>query len=162
REEVPSLREGVIDFIGTEVKPGEKVPAHIRTWTIEINGQPRLIRELKEDDEIKEGDLLARLDARLATADLKIKTAKVSAAMADHVAANKLTEEGKARFDTAMSLRRQGRGAISEEDVRGAMVTWEKYGLDAKTKAEGINSARAEEDQSKVILEMHDIRSKIN
>src|SRR5438105_4128126 len=33
REEVPSLREGVIDFIGTEVKPGEQVPPNLRTWT---------------------------------------------------------------------------------------------------------------------------------
>jgi WD40 repeat protein/multidrug efflux pump subunit AcrA (membrane-fusion protein) len=162
REEVPSLREGVIDFIGTEIKPGEQVPPHIRTWTIEINGQKKQIRELKEDDEIKEGDLLARLDARLATADLKIKTAKVTAAQADYTAACKLTEEGKARYDTNMSLKRQGRGAVSDEEVRGALVTWEKYGLDAKTKYEGINSARAEEDQSKVILELHDIRSKIN
>src|SRR5262249_13699194 len=61
REDVPSQRNGVLDFIGTEVKSDEMVPRHIRTWTVKLGEKDVLIRELKEGDEIREGDLLGRL-----------------------------------------------------------------------------------------------------
>src|SRR5262245_62168447 len=73
REDVPAQRNGVLDFIGTEVKPDEMIHKHIRTWTAKLGDKEVLIRELKEGDEVKEGDLLGRLDARLAMAEFDIK-----------------------------------------------------------------------------------------
>src|SRR5262249_54769235 len=96
KQDVPALREGYLEFVGREIQPGEVRPSHIRSW--QEDGKP--FRELKEDDEIKEGDLLGRLDTRLAKAELNIKEAKTVAARADYAAAIKLTEEGYQRFQT--------------------------------------------------------------
>jgi WD40 repeat protein len=156
KQEVPSLREGYLEFIGREVRPGEVVPSHIHTWTGE-NG--KLFRQLKEGDEVKENDLLARLDTRLAQAELNIKAAKHIASQADYVAAQKLTEEGRQRFQTAERL--FASRAISLEDLRGAEVTWQKYRQEEVAKKEAINSAKAEMEQAQVVLQLHDIRSKI-
>jgi WD40 repeat protein len=161
REDVPAQRNGVLDFIGTEVKPDEMVPRHIRTWTVHLGEKPVLIRELKEGDEVREGDLLGRLDARLAMAEYDIKKSKVTQAVADASASEKLTEEGNQRYQTALKLKRTG-NAISEEDVRGAWVTWQKYYQETIAKKEAIATAQAELKQAMVVLEMHEIRSKIN
>src|SRR5437870_3204819 len=32
KQDVPAQREGVIEFIGREIRPGEVVPSHLRTW----------------------------------------------------------------------------------------------------------------------------------
>src|SRR5262249_17901015 len=72
----------------------------------------------------------------------------------------KLTEEYMARYQTQIRLRQTK--ATSEEDLRGAKVQWEKTGLEALAKKESIKSAKAEEEQSRVMLELHEIRSKID
>lgn len=162
REDVPAQQNGVIEFIGTEVKPNEVVPPHVAKWKTMLGDKEVWIRELKEDDEVREGDLLAKLDSRRAMAEYDIKKSKVTQAIADASASEKLADEGKARYDTAQKLRRGGAGAISEEDVRMAMVTWHKYYLETVAKKEGVATAQAELRQAAVLVEMHEIRSRIN
>jgi RNA polymerase sigma factor (sigma-70 family) len=77
---VPSLLDGVIVSIGTEIKEGEKVPAD-RLVTVQVGGKKREFRRLKKGDTVIEGQLLARLDDRLTRAEsaVEIKEAKAIA-----------------------------------------------------------------------------------
>ena len=88
KEEVPSQRDGVLRFIGVEVKPDEQVSPYDRLGPFEMaDGSKRTFRRLKDGDKVKENDLLAQVDDTLAVADLRIKEAKLQAAKADMVAA---------------------------------------------------------------------------
>jgi WD40 repeat protein len=160
---VPALRDGAMEFIGTEVKPGDTVPAgsdNREVKEFEFGDTKKLIRELKEGDVIREGDLLGRLDARLALSEFVVAEAKVKAAIADLDASEKTREEARARYDTQQRLKRSG-NATSEEEVRGALVTWQRYIAEAVSKRSGIDSAKAELQAAKTKLELHELRSKI-
>lgn len=159
-QNVPALRNGAIEFIGTEIKTGEVVPPHVRTWEVQYGDKKKMIREVREGDEVKVNDLLGRLDARLANADYLIRQAKVTAAVADWEASQKLTEETYARYDTQKKLW-QNR-ATSFEEMRGAGVTWEKYVKETVAKQAAIETSKAELKQAETVLDMHEVRSKIN
>jgi WD40 repeat protein len=160
KEEVPSQEDGVLKVIGTDVKPGEVVPPD-RLREVKIGDQVRLFRVLKEDDSVVEGQLLALLDDSLARQDLEVRSAKIAAAKADKVAAEKTRDEAHWRYLTADDLRRHGR-AISDEELRGAKLLEEKSHYEFISKTEAVTTAQAEAKSSATVLQMHEIRSSIS
>lgn len=160
KQSVPALRDGALDFIGTEVKPGAVVPAGVKTWKVVFPDGERVYRELKEGDVVQEGDLLGMLDVRLPQSDVKIKASKVKAAEADALASERTRDEALARYQTQQNLHRNR--ATSEEDLRGAWVTYQRYLQEAISKKEAIDSAKAELEQANTILELHELRAKIS
>src|SRR5262249_38721991 len=64
RQEVPSQRDGVLLFVGTEVKPGEQVGPD-RLIIVKRGDQETRYRRLKEGDTVEAGQLVALLDDRL-------------------------------------------------------------------------------------------------
>src|SRR5947209_17969878 len=62
--EVPSQRDGVLLFIGTDIKGGDKV-APGRTVTVKVGGAVKKYRRLEVGDQVEGGQLLARVDDRL-------------------------------------------------------------------------------------------------
>jgi WD40 repeat protein len=157
-EEVPAQRDGTIDFICTETKPGEAVPED-RQIVVEENGQRKVYRELREGDRIEPGQLMAILDERLDRAEYEVKEAAVKAAQADLVAAEKTRDETRERWLTANRLFQTH--ANSEEDVRGAKLLWDTKTFDAVAKREAVAKAKAEANAAKTLVEMHQVRSKI-
>src|SRR5262249_20786907 len=96
---VPARQQGVIEVVGREGRPGEKVPADKL-----INVQGRKYVRLVEGDSIRKGELLARIDDALARVDVDIKVAKVDASEAEVVASSKTKEEAKTRYDALLEL----------------------------------------------------------
>jgi WD40 repeat protein len=156
KEEVPAQRDGVIKFIGTEIREGEAVPAELEIPVL-VNGEKKRYRKLKEDDYVEAGQLLAVLDDRLARDDEAIKNGKIRAAEADYIAAEKAKDETQARYYTQLRLEKSH--ATSAEDVRGALFTWQKATQDALSKKEAVGLARLEYKSAQTIVQMHEIRS---
>ncbi|GIW81812.1 MAG: hypothetical protein KatS3mg105_3619 [Gemmatales bacterium] len=161
KEEVPAQRDSVILFIGTEIQPGEEVPAD-RLIRVHIDGQERQFKRLREGDFVKKGQLLAMLDDKVARDEYNIQKGKITVAEAELAAAEKTRDEAKARYDTALRLRGKVRTAISEEDVRAAKLNWDRYHFEAIVKRKAIELAKLECNKAKTILEMHEIRSSID
>lgn len=114
---------------------------------------------VKEDDVVKEGDLLATLDDRLANAELKIKDARLKAAKADYDSTLKMEAEAKIQFEGAKELYFIKR-AISKEEYRKAELMNDKYHADSVSKGEAVNLAEAELNQAQVMAEMYLIKAK--
>jgi len=76
---VPSQRDGVLLVVGREHKEGEKVRAD---WlvTVKEGSQTETYVRLKEGDVVEEGQLLARVDDRLARIDLDVAKSKLEGA----------------------------------------------------------------------------------
>ncbi len=64
-----------MQFVGTEIKKGEKVPAE-RIIEVKLGAAKRQFRRLREGQAITEGQLLIQLDDRVARSDMTIKEAK--------------------------------------------------------------------------------------
>jgi RNA polymerase sigma factor (sigma-70 family) len=151
---VPSQRDGILTVVGAEIKDGEKVADDD---AIAVAG--RKYRRLREGDMVEEGQLLARVDDRLARIELTVKQSKLVAAEADHRAAVAVGEEAKARLANVNRL--QQAKAIAEDEVRAAALTFERYVEEARAKEAAVKQAQADVEAAKTILEMYEIRSPI-
>lgn len=169
KQEVPSQKDGVLLYIGRPVKAGEEqtLVGQNRLIPIRHAGQQIHIREWREGDIVTAGDLLALVDDRLARDDLAIAQAKVTSSEAEFTSSEKTRDETKARWDTAQRLYRGGGsrsggvGAISEEDVRGARLTYERYLYEAISKKEAVELSKREQNKAQTTVEMHEIRAAI-
>jgi WD40 repeat protein len=163
-QDVPAQRDGVVRYlIGREVKEGEP-PSDDPNEIVEVvrGKDKKRYHRLKESDRVEKDQLLAILDDRLAQADLLVKASKVTAAEADQTAAKKIKEEYEERNRSALKLRTGGGfAAISEEDVRMAKVQAEKAKYDEVAKEKATDSARAEYEAAKTVVDMHEVRSSI-
>ena len=164
KEEVPSERDGVISFIGTEVRPEDrsKYPGKIFERQIGPNKTPRFYRPLREGDVVAEGDLLAQVKEDLARAEVYSKIAKLHAAEADMTSSEKTKEESYQRLLTQRTLYSQLHSATSKEDLRGAELTYNRYVYETVSKVEAIKVAQEELNQAKTTLDQYEIRSKIS
>lgn len=155
KEDVPAQHEGVLLFIGTEVAEGEAVLAD----RIITHGSKRY-RKLREGDVVKAGQLLARLDDRIARSEVGIRTGKLASARAELTASEKTRDEARTRLDSGLKLQK-GR-AISSEDFAERRLVFEKVSCEVLSKKEAVELARLELDQAKTALEMYEIRSSID
>jgi RNA polymerase sigma factor (sigma-70 family) len=153
---VASLRDGVLVVIGTEIQEGEQL-APDQVVTVKLGDEVKRYRRLNEGDRVEEGQLLARLDDRLAREEVAIRQAKATAAEADFRAAEKTRDEAQERWNTAIRLRKTG--AISNEDYRAARLGFDRSYAEAVSKEQAIEVAKREQRQAEVIVEMHEIRS---
>ena len=160
KQEVASQRDGILAMIGTEVTAGEEVPPD-RLITVQVGKELKKYRRLKEDDPVTAGQLLARLDDRLARDEVAIKQDRLQAAEADLVAAEKSRDEARERYLRQMQLRAAGE-ATSEEEIANARLAWTKEYYEAVNKKKSVDLARLELSQARTVLEMHEIRSTIS
>jgi WD40 repeat protein len=165
QEDVPSQRDGVLMFIGTEVKDGEQVPEN-EVIPVQIGKITKRYRRLKEGDSVHRDQLLAQVDDTLARADEAIKVAKVAAAKADKVASEKTRDEAEQRYETQKKLWGYGgRGgnmaATTAEDLRGALLQYNRYFQETISKDEAIKVADQELNQAVATKLMYEIRPKI-
>jgi hypothetical protein len=160
--QVFSHRGGLIVFVGTEIKKGEKV-ATDRLVNVPIGGgKTEEYRRLVEGDRVEAGQLVGRLDDRVARADLAIKEKQVSVAQANYIAAKAINEEAQAQFETGKKLHGQGRGAMSIEDLRTRELAAIKYREEVAAKQGEVDLAKLEVNKARTILELHEIRSAVS
>jgi RNA polymerase sigma factor (sigma-70 family) len=158
--EAPSQQAGLVWVIGTEVTPGEKVPAD-RLVKVKIGDDVKQYRRLQEGDKVEAGQLLARLDDRLARDEVAIHRAKLKASEADLVISTKTRDEARRRYDTLRKLREMAPAAASQEETRTAELTWERYDAEVRAKQEQVRVADLEWKQSRLVLELYQIRSAV-
>lgn len=156
--DVPSQRDGVILFIGTDVKPGETIPPD-RVVTDQQGKVIPGIRRLKEDDVVQAGQLLARLDDRVARDEWAIKKGKVVMAEADLSASEKARDEARSRYNIGIRLR--SNKAISEEELREREFAKDKYYFEYLSKKEAVALAQLEVNQAQTLLGQHEMRSSV-
>ena len=164
QEDVPSQRDGVVMFIGTEITDGQQVPTY-DVFEIQMGETKRRFRRLKEGDPVQQDQLVALVDDTLARADEAIKAAKVASAEADETASVKTREEAKQRWETQRKLYGSNAGgmrATSQEDMRGAELTYFKYVYEVISKTEAIKVAKQEVIQAQKTVSMYEVRPKIS
>jgi WD40 repeat protein len=159
KEEVPSQRDGIICLIGTDIRPGDMI-APEQIVNVQIGNEKRKYRRLNVGDAIVAGQLLARLDDRLAQDEYEIKRRKLLQSQADFAAAEKTRDEALERYKTQLKLRQER--ATSEEELAGAQLAWYRTYYDAISKQEAVALAQLEQNQAQTVLSMYEIRSTIS
>jgi RNA polymerase sigma factor (sigma-70 family) len=114
---------------------------------------------LKEGAKVQEGQVVALIDPELAVDELSIKLAKLTAAEADRIAAEKTRDEARERWKRAEILFQKSSG--SREDADAAKFAYERYSYAAISKAEGVTTAARELRQAVTVLDRHTIRSRV-
>jgi RNA polymerase sigma factor (sigma-70 family) len=165
RIRVPAQREGVLAFVGTEVKPGENVPRE-RLINVKMGQATKQYRRLKEGDLVEEGQLLARVDDGLVRDQWDIAKRKLAVAEADFVAAEKVLQEAHTRWQIMEKRYKDkvpGSGGVpyAEEDVRASKLVYETKVQEAASKREAVEVAKLEVKQAETVLGMCEIRSPV-
>ncbi len=157
--DVPGPRDGILLVVGTDIKKGEKV-APEQVITVKIDGEEQKYCRLRVGDTVEEGQLLARLDDRLARDDLAAKEEKVKAAEADWQAALKTRDEAEQRYRTMQRLLDgKVKGVISLEDLRGAKLTFDRYSSEEVAKKAAVALAKVDVKSAQTVVEMYQVRS---
>jgi multidrug efflux pump subunit AcrA (membrane-fusion protein) len=155
---IPSSREGIIKFIGVELKPGEKV-ADSRQFSAEVGDGVHKYRRLRVGDVVEKGQIIGQIDDALARAEVQIKAANLRAAEADRAASEKTKDEAYQRWQTQKKLFAANPRGTSPEDVRGAELTYNRYVYETIGKDETVRVAQSELEKAKIILNSYQIRS---
>jgi RNA polymerase sigma factor (sigma-70 family) len=158
RVKVPGQRDSVVLMIGTEIKEGEKVPAD-QVVTVKVGDRVERYRRLQEGDTVEEGQLLARLDDRLARNQWAIQKQKVLIRKAEMRGAVSLTDVYKAEVKRLDEINRVARMAVSPTEYAVARAQLEKYAQEAVARKEAVKLAELEMEQARLILELYEIRS---
>jgi RNA polymerase sigma factor (sigma-70 family) len=159
--EVPSPSEGILAFIGTDIKEEEQVPAD-RVISARIGGEVKKYRRLTLGDLVSKGQLLAQMDDELARADMTIKRKRLDVTEAEWASAKKTKDEAFARYNRQQRLWNSQKGEqTSEEELRGALILWEKSAYEAESKKAAMAAAKAELERAQVVVERHQIRSSV-
>ena len=156
--EVPSPLDGILLVIGTEVRKGEKLPPG-QVVTVKVGNETKQYRRLQEGDTVEEGQLLARLDDRLARQELEASRARVAIAEADYEAAAASAKEAEARLQRLTNLRQNK--VIQEAEVAAAALTKNRYLAEKASKEAGVAVARARLKREEITCQMHEIRSPV-
>jgi RNA polymerase sigma factor (sigma-70 family) len=149
---VASPMDGVLLFIGTEMKEGELVSPGL-VISIPIGTEVRKFRRLKKGDRVAEGQLLARLDDRLARDEYAITQKKIEVAEAEYKATVAVRDEYKVRWETFRK-----RPGADPDDVRLSQVQMIKADFEAQGKEKVLEGAKLELKKAQTLLEMHEIR----
>jgi multidrug efflux pump subunit AcrA (membrane-fusion protein) len=159
RVELPSQRDGVLLVIGTEIKPGEKVPPD-QVVVVKVGDEQMKYRRLREGDTVEEGQLLARVDDALARDEAASKKAAVDAAKAEWEASIRTRDEALERYKTLDRIHHKPVGEdMVLDDLRGAKYTYDRYVFEEISKKAAIAKAEAELRQAQTVLRLHEIRS---
>lgn len=156
---VASPVSGIVQFIGTEIQPGEKVPAN-REISIKVNGELKRYRRLVKADRVKEGQLLARVENKTAQLQWDRQDSIVKTAKAEFDRRKAIAGAAKVRFETATRLLKTG--GIELEDYRSAMFAFDIMRLDSVSKKQHLEVAQAETARAKTLWEMQEIRSRVS
>jgi WD40 repeat protein len=162
KQEVASLREGKILFIGREVpapEPGQLT--QLGKVVLDLGDQKRVIyyREWDRGQVVQPGEMVAKMDPTLALADLRSLQAKKKAAEAEFRAAEKTFQEAEAKVLRYERALRSGIQQLSREDLEAARLLRDRYREEVANKQEAIHALEADIAKTQAVLAQHDIRN---
>ena len=155
---VPSQQEGVLLVVGKEIKPGAKVPANLLV-TVKTGNEVKTYRRLRVGDAVEEGELLAKVDDRLARLDLEVQQSKLQASKADLSAASQAvnaTQQAFVRLDKLGAA-----GAVDAATVEAAKSSKELAVEAVPGKEAAVRQAEVAVKKAEITLEMYEIRSPV-
>jgi WD40 repeat protein/biotin carboxyl carrier protein len=123
--------------------------------------QPRYFKILQVGDRVKEGDLLALVDPTLALAELSAKASKFESTEAERIASEKTREEAKARYENYQKAVQAKPGSIADEDIRGALLNWQRYTQEEVAKRSAQAQSVQEMSAAHTTVRFHEIRATI-
>src|SRR5205807_84824 len=118
--------------------------------------ETRSFRPLRVGDVVQEGDLLGLIDPALAEVDLRAKVARVEGAEAERVAAEKLRDESKSRYDAYLKA---PPGTFSQEDIRGSLLNYQRWQQEEIAKRAAVAVAVTDALAADAVLRRHEIRA---
>jgi WD40 repeat protein len=121
----------------------------------------RTYRKLAEGDVVEKGQLLALIDNELQRDDLRIKISKLDVAQAELQTSAKTKEEAKKRYDRMIHANERSPGSFAQEEVDGALLTWQRYLYEEQSKAAALIQAQREVTASQTILNKHEVRAEV-
>ncbi len=158
---VASPVAGIVWFVGTEIQPGERVPP-AQIISVTFGGEVKTYRRLKKGDRVEEGQLLARLDDRLARDEYAIQQKQVEQAEADFKAARAVRDEYKARWEAVMK-RLTGKTGLfvgSDQEERDVFLQFNAADLQAVSKQKAAEIAKLKLKKAQTVLEMYEVRAR--
>ncbi len=114
-------------------------------------------RPLKVGDTVERGQILARIDDRLARADLAIAESHVVIAQAEFDTARATAVEAKVRLERAQAL--QKTKSIAAEELSERQLAAERYESEARAKRAAMSLAQLQVQRAHTVLDMHQIHS---
>jgi len=148
-----------VQFIGTEVKAGEKVPPD-ELISGPKGGKTKGFRRLRPGDSVENGQLLAKLDDRLARINLTVKERKLGFSKAESDGVKAMLDEAEGRLKLAEKL--YSKKAVSIEELRAAHAIRDKMNSDSISKKVAASQAAADVRIAQMLLEQHEIRSQVS
>lgn len=147
------------DIIVTVAATGTVEPLNTVEISSELSGT---VLEVLVDynDEVAEGDVLARLNTDKLAANVEHSEASLTAAQANLVQAEVTLEEQQAVYDRAQNLAE--RGISTEETLLEAKASWQRAVAALDTAKANVKLAEADLKQNTADLEKADITSPIN
>jgi multidrug resistance efflux pump len=121
--------------------------------------EKRVLRQLRNGDEVLEGQWLALVNPAVAIDELDAKLARLDMAEADVRISEKTKLEAEKRYNSAIQAYR-GK-AISEGDLQVARLAWDRYIEEEKARRIAVLQAQAEVQTALTILSMYEIRSPV-
>jgi WD40 repeat protein len=167
RQDVPSIRDGQILFIGQEVFQSDPLGPAGPTQSATVRLGPRelvkIYRRLDRNNIVKPGEMVAMIDPAIALAELEAKRAKVIAARATYEASRATKQEAQARLSRLDELKRSGGTSriVADEEYSAAVLLRDRYYQEEISKREEIKLAEVEVQQAEIVYSQHEIRNKM-
>jgi multidrug resistance efflux pump len=153
-------REGVLTLVGTEIKNGDAVPAD-QVVTIGTGAAAKRYRPLRDGDAVAEGQLLARLDDRLARTEIALAEAQIEASKAEASASRHTREEAERRVSVMEESMRRVPGSISKDDYEGARLTARRYFEEEIARNSAVHLSTVKRDQAINLLQTYEMHSPV-
>ena len=155
---VPAQRDGVLLVVGTEIKEAEKVPAD-RHRRRQERRPGETLQQLREGDVVEEGQLLARLDDRLARLDVEVPGQDRRRGGRAEYGGEGAGGGGQAGAEPEQA-QQHGRRCPRKNSVRPSWTSARAEG-DEQVKAAGLQEAKTRLKAVEAVLEMYEIRSPV-
>jgi multidrug efflux pump subunit AcrA (membrane-fusion protein) len=136
-------------------KEGEAVPA----YKVAVGFRERRFLVLRPGDRVKRGQVVAVVAPTRAVTELKTKWKLLDAAEADRGASEVTRDEALKRRQAMGRQRRISPRSVSDDDYRGAKLSWERYTQEEIALAAAVRRRQHELRLAAAELNAHEVRS---
>jgi RNA polymerase sigma factor (sigma-70 family) len=157
---VRSLHDGVLVVVGTPLKNSEVVPSD-DTLAVTGGGKTVRYRRMRVGDTVEAGQLIARLDDRLARSEVSLLEASLEAANADRRSAIKAKEEAERRVSAMEESMRRIPGSVSKDDYEGAKLIAKRYFEEAIAFTSAVRVCEEQIKRARTVLAGYEIHSPV-
>lgn len=165
-----------------DVKPGQLPPSdsfklpvegkdsYFRRWDPQSPMVPGKLVVYQEEtdlikldvgDDVEAGEILAMVDPRIATDDLKIKLGKYASSEFARLEAQALRDETKLRWQSLYDLKVRNGEDPNDEETRERKLAAERTEHSANVKLKEMLQAKSEVNAAQTILDMHQVKAVI-